>query len=232
MFTGGASSEAWLVRRRPPAFAARKASTNFSGGSGASAASIPRPMTSGRRQLEQLLDHLEAVGRVVLAVHVGDEAALHPEVDLGGVEALGQPVDDRLHRHAARGVQRGVEEHLPVAQVAEAVAVLHGLVGDPGEVVLVDQRRRHHPEDHQELVDRLVVVELVDLVRGQRDAVLLRLVGEGRGPHRALDVAVQLDLGDGPEELVSQHVRHGREGMFRVPGPATTTRGDDLLTRC
>ena len=75
MFTGGASSDAWLVRRRPPAFAARKASTKLSGGSGASAASMPRPISSGSAVLEELLDHLQGDRGIVLAVHVGDEPA-------------------------------------------------------------------------------------------------------------------------------------------------------------
>ena len=55
----------------------------------------------GAQDLQQLGDHLQAVRGVVLAVHVGDEAALHAEVDLGGVDALGEAVDDGLHGHAA-----------------------------------------------------------------------------------------------------------------------------------
>ena len=178
--------------------------------------------------LEELLDHLQGDRGIVLAVHVGDEPAGDTEVVLGGLEPLGQTVDDGLHRHAAPGVQGRVEEHLPVAEGAEAVAVLHRLVGDAGEVVLVDEGRRDEPEDHQELVDRLVVVELVDLGGGQGDAVLLGLVGEGVGPHRALDVAVQLGLGDGAEELVAQHVRHGRKPVFRAPARRRRSGDDDL----
>ncbi len=103
------------------------------------------------------------MGTGVLAVDVGDEAAAHavvgsaaraPSTRPSMMVAIGTP----------RGrVQRRVEEHLAVLEVAELHAVLERLVGDPGEVVAVDDGRVHQPEDLEELVDGLVVVDVVDV---------------------------------------------------------------------
>ena len=71
-------------------------------------------------------------------------------------------------------VQRGVEEHLAVLEVAELHAVLERLVRDAREVARVDHGRVDEPEDLEELVDRLVVVDAVDVGGRQRDVVLAR----------------------------------------------------------
>ena len=87
MFTGGASSDAWLVRCRPGSPASAKHSANCSGGSGASAASMPRPISSSRRFAMTSSVICIAIGDRVLAVHVGDQAAPHAEVGLGGARS-------------------------------------------------------------------------------------------------------------------------------------------------
>ena len=142
----------------------------------------PSPISSGRRLAMTSSIICIAIADRVLAVDVGDEAAPHAEVGLGGADAVDEAVDDRRHRHATRGVQRRVEEHLAVLEVAELHAVLERLVRDAGEVVAVDHRRVHQPEDLEELVDGVVVVDLVDVGGRQRDVVL---GGRGRRPSPA-----------------------------------------------
>ena len=143
---------------------------------------------------EHLFGHLQRHGRRILAVDVRDQAAAHTEVVLGGATAVDQTLDDRRHRDAPRRVQGRVEEHLPVLQIAELDAVLERLVGNAREVARFDHRRVDEPEDLQELVDRLVVVDAVDIRRGQCDVVLPCEVGDRLGSQRSLDVTMQFDL--------------------------------------
>ena len=90
----------------------------------------PEPDQLGAAVGEHLFDHLHRHLDRVLAVDVGDEEAPHAEVGLGGTDAVGEPVDDGRHGDTTRGVQRRVEEHLAVLEVAEAHAVLERLVRD------------------------------------------------------------------------------------------------------
>ena len=93
-------------------------------------------------------------------------------------------------------MQRRVEEHLPVAKVAQLHAVLQRLVAAPGEVVPVDEAGRNQPEDLEELVDGVVAVQRLHVVGGQWNTVFSRQLGERGRPDRALEMAVQLGLGD------------------------------------
>ena len=89
---------------------------------------------------DHFLGHLQSHRRRILPVDVGNQAAADAEVVLGGEATVDQPVDDRRHRDVAGRVQRRVEEHLPVLQVAQLHAVLERLVRDPREVLVIDHR--------------------------------------------------------------------------------------------
>jgi len=135
------------VRGEPqaPCFASRYASTNFSGGSGASAPSIPRPISSSRR-CSSTCSTISRACSGDPAVDVRDQAAAHAEVLLRRVDPP-RAVDDGLVRDAARGVQRRLKEHLAVLGGCELDTVLERLVGGAREVLLVDQRGGDERED-------------------------------------------------------------------------------------
>ena len=165
----GRVTRAVQARPRPRA---RKHSKNFSGGSGASAASMPRPITSSRRFAMHLFGHLQRHRGRVLAVHVGDQAAAHAEV---GSAARHPSI--RPSMIVAIGTPRvvcsvGLKNISRYFRLPSCHAVLERLVRDAREVVAVDHGRVHEPEDLEELVDRLVVVDAVDVVGRQRDVVL------------------------------------------------------------
>jgi hypothetical protein len=208
MLTGGASSDAWLVRRQLEAL------DELLGWVGRLRGVHAETDHLVATELDDLLRHLDRHRHRILPVHVGDEQAAHPEVGFGGACAVDQPVDDRRHRHAADRVQCGVEEHLAVLEVAQLHAVLERLVRDASEVVAVDHGRVHESEDLEELVDGGVVVDAVDVGRRQTDVVLAREVDDGRGPQRSLHVAVQLDLREPAQVLLVLH---------RPPQPANAS---------
>jgi hypothetical protein len=127
-----------------------------------------------------------------------------PEISFCSVDPVDQPADNSRRRHAPAGVQRRVKEHFSVFQVAQPHPVLKRLIRAAGKVFPFDDGGRHHPEDHQELLDRVVGIEFTYVVRWERD-VLAGEIGEGRGADGPLEMAVQLDLRNFAQEFVGVH---------------------------
>jgi len=111
MFTGGASSDAWLVRCSPAFPASSKHYGELLGGVGSLAASMPSPDHLVTTELDDLLGHLQsAMGTGSCSVHVGDEEAPNAESRLRPRAAAPsiRPSTNRRHRDAADRVQRRV----------------------------------------------------------------------------------------------------------------------------
>ena len=143
-------------------------------------------------------DHLLGVGRARGLVEVEDHPAGDVEVGVGVADTCRQPLPDRLDRDAELQGEAGGEEHLPVPH-AGGHAVLARLVGDAVEVVGGDQAPADDLVDAEELVEVGEAEQLGRIGDGQGHAVLRRQLGDGGGPGGALDVAVQLDLGEAAE---------------------------------
>ena len=114
---------------------------------------------------------------------------------LTGVEDAGlDALPHRLHRDAETDDEPGREEHLAVAHPGGR-AVLEGFVRDAAEVVGGAQAGADDVVDREELVEAGELEEVGGILDREGDGVLPRQVGDRRRPRRALDVAVQLDLG-------------------------------------
>ena len=122
---------------------------------------------------DHLLHECHRVGGRLGLVDGDDEVAAHTEVGLGGPDPVDDAVDAGVVGDAVGVVVRRVEEHLAVAEVAEAHLVLEGLVGDPGEVLAVDDRAGDGDVGDEELDDAVEVVQLGRVVGRQRHGVLL-----------------------------------------------------------
>ena len=146
-------------------------------------------------QGDEQLDEFEPGGRPVGAIHVGDQRGSHPGVGLGRRDPRGQPVDDAPEIVSGGEVARGREERLAVAQPVGR-GVDQRFVRDPLPVRGLDERLLDQPEDGQEGVERRVAVQLRGVLDGQWPPGLPCELEHRPGPHGALDVAVQLDLGD------------------------------------
>ena len=107
-----------------------------------------------------------------------------------------RPGRPRCRRGPARGEVPGRrEERLPVDH-AVGGAVDDALVGQPRPVVAAHQRRLAEPEHVEEPVERVVAVERrPDRRSAASTSFALASSTSVCGPQRALDVAVQLDLG-------------------------------------
>ena len=218
MLAGGASSLAWLVRCRPALPARPERVDELLRRVGGLLAVHAEPDQGLAALRQQILDHGGGVGRGVGSVHVGDEADPHAEVGEGAVDAGRHPVEHRGRARPAARVQARVEEHLPVAQVAGAHAVLDGLVDAAGVVVGVTHDRRHEGEHLEELVAALVVVTSSGDARRQWHPVLAGQLDDGGGADRPLEVAVQLDLRDSPQVCGEVHGSASRV-LDEVVGP-------------
>jgi hypothetical protein len=165
-------------------------------------------------QLHQALDHLEPGIGAIGAVDVADEQAAGAGLGLGRRCALRQAGDDVGQVLSGGQVAGGCEERLAVDE-AVGRAVDRRLVREPRPVGAVAEHALDDPEDLEERVEAGVAVHRRRVLVGQRDPVLLRQLGDGRRPHRALDVAVQLDL----RELLEGGVER-RETLLhrRAPG--------------
>ena len=162
-------------------------------------------------------------GERVLLGEVAQEAQDQVRADvvapLRVVHRVAQAADDDLHRDAACGVRLRIEEQLGVH---DAVGVRAGEVRHR-ERVEVAAVAQHVAARVIEVEERLEVVEVVrgayrfDRRVGQRDAVLGREAEHHLGLERALDVKVQLDLGQAADQVFAGGIqRHGRDSK-RIP---------------
>jgi hypothetical protein len=83
------------------------------------------------------------------------------------------------------------------------------LVGDLGPIVWRGQSLLDEPEDREERIQGVVAVEAGRIVDGQWPTGLACQLQDRRRADRALDVAVQLDLGNQVEGITNQVVRQG-----------------------
>ena len=113
---------------------------------------------------------------------------------MGVGEAGADAVPHGVDRHAERQREPGGEEHLAVADVRRD-RVLERFVGEAAEVVGGHEAGADDAVDGEELVEVGELEQLDRIVGRERDAVGTREVGDGRRAGRALEVAVQLDLG-------------------------------------
>ena len=127
-----------------------------------------------------------------------------------------RPADDGLEADPAAGMGLGVEEHL---HVHEALGCHPFEVGH-GQVVEV---RLGQEDGHAFVVlgqERREVVEVVGRAHrrsrgvGQLEPVACRELELQLGLQRALDMQMQLSLGDGPDEGVDVHGRTSRLGQL------------------
>ena len=92
------------------------------------------------------------------------------------------------------------EEHLAVAQPVGR-RVDERLVRHPRPVVAGPEELLDQPEDVEERVERVVAIQLGRVVDRQGPSGLAGQLDDGRGPHRPLDMTVQLHLGDPVEHV-------------------------------
>src|SRR5262249_44274869 len=85
------------------------------------------------RMCKDRLHHLEAELGCAHTVDVSDQEALDPEVGAGVADAVDDSVHGRLVGYAARHVNRGIPEHLTMADPVLG-RLLQGLVRNPMKV--------------------------------------------------------------------------------------------------
>jgi hypothetical protein len=159
---------------------------------------------------------LEGGERVLLgevAQEAQDQLARDAVAAMRVVHRVAQPGDHDLHRDAARGVGLRIEEQLGVHHV---VGVRAGEVRHR-ERVEVAAVAEHGAAGVVEVEKRLQIVEVVggahrgDRGVRQRDAVLAGQAEHHLGLERALDVKMQLDLGEALDQARAGGIdRHAR----------------------
>jgi hypothetical protein len=142
-----------------------------------------------QRQLQRSLGHLEAG----VAHEVGGEAGRDAEVATAGLEAV-QHGFDRPEPVVvqAGGVVAGGEDHLGVPDPLRLV--LAELVREPPEVIRGPEQCTHRRALRDEVLEPCEAPAIVDETGRDRRARSLRELADGRDPHRALEVDVQLCL--------------------------------------
>src|SRR5262249_5759766 len=93
----------------------------------------PDPNDLLPRMCEDRLHHLEPELGCAHTVDVSDQEALDPEVGAGVADTVDDPVHGRLVGYAARHVDRGIPEHLAMADPVLG-RLLQGLVRNPMKV--------------------------------------------------------------------------------------------------
>ena len=151
----------------------------------------PRPTAP---EFDELLDVVERDDRPELAVDVEDQ----PTDDAGRLlscpETLVERRDDVGQRLSADEVTCRSEERLAIDEPMFST-VDDALERQTGPCLGCRQDGLHEPEHVQELGQIGVVEDLGRIIHGQIDSRRVSQIDHRAGPHRALDVAVQLDLG-------------------------------------
>jgi hypothetical protein len=165
---------------------------------------------------------------------------------LRGAQALEHGFDHRRELEAALRVEHGRVAHLHVADVL-AGGVLGELVGDAGERVGGLHHAEGDVERLQVLDERAAVAtevhrlaEAVLVGRGEDDLLFVGELEDGRETKRAVEVNVEVRLGELLDELERECLRHGgrlahsglvtsrpndpRHDAARHPQPLNTTR--------
>jgi hypothetical protein len=215
MYAAGPSSPAWATGVRPIARAAANTRSNLAGGLPRSPESRPTPARWCRygRAASSVAnasssDRWRRKHRISFEVSPqrASAVALRPD----------QPVDHRAHRHAARGVGLRVEEQLGVD---DAIGVGPREVRDR-QVVEVLGVAQHVAAGVVDVEERLQVGELVgaaqrlDRPPAEIDAVAGRLGQHHLGLERALDVQVQLDLGQRGDQALERGGQGGDHDLW------------------
>ena len=149
----------------------------------------------------------------LVAQEAHDQAGADAVASPGAVQGAGQTVDDGADRDAARGVRLRVEEDLGVPYALLLGAREVG-VGEVGEVVLGAQHGHQRVVEVQERLEIGEGVGAAQLVLGgvgQRDAVALGEREGQLGLQGALDVQMQLRLGQRAGGRLRRRGRTGRK---------------------
>ena len=160
-----------------------------------------------RRGQARLLDRDRRLDRAVGGEH---EADADPELLAGRVQCVEDHVDDRLVLAEAVPVVRGVERRLDPHRTVEH-AVLDDLVHEPREVLGRLEHLAGRDVRVGERGERAVAPDL-----GHRDPGGVGELGQGRRPHRALEMKMEVALRKGAQ-VSGGGVRHDehRRGRHR-----------------
>ena len=146
-------------------------------------------------------------------VHVHDHANADAEIALSIAHARLDPLPGGVEGDAAtQELVRG-EEHLGVDD-ASRCRVFDRLVSHPPVVVGVHEYRAHRAEDGEEVGQVLVVVPLRQI--GVRSPVLSGELANRARTSRALQMAVEFDLGQGADVLGSHTAHLGHSARIAV----------------
>lgn len=159
-------------------------------------------------QVHEMFNKLEPSAATERSIHVADEHDPGPGLLLARSEAALKPEHDLLEVLTAGQMSGRGEEALAIDHPVGS-AVDHRLVGETSPVVAGLEARLSKPEDLQEPVEAVEPVEPQGIAGREREAPVLGERDQGFRADRALDLAVQLDLGQVVERLIE------REGTVR-----------------
>ncbi len=166
------------------------------------------PAVGARRRQARLLDRHRRLDGAVGREHEPDPDA---QLLAGRVEGVEHHVDDRLVLPEAVAVVRRVERRLHPHRAVEH-AVLHDLEDEPREVVGGQQHLARRHVGLGEGAERAVAPDL-----GDRDPGGVGELGQRRRPHRALEVDVEVTLGQSAQ-VSGGGIRHGEHRRAADPG--------------
>ena len=145
----------------------------------------------------------------MIALEAHDQLGSHPGVSFPVAPALGDGVECIAERHALANGLLGVEHHLDIAH-AFVPAPREEFDGDRVEVLRSPEHAATHVETVEEVGEvlptrrsplRLVFRHALGGVVGKVDSVAVGDRQLGRGSDRSLEVNVELDLGQQPNEV-------------------------------